>query len=1500
MDAMRYPLSHPQKRVWYTEQVYPGTALHNITGSIRIRGPLDYQLLAQAIREQKQCHEALRLRFAEEEGTPVQFLIPFSEMDQEESFVDFSRSTDPEADWLRWVEERAVQPFSLEEGPLCSFPMYRIAEDDGGFLVQVHHIVSDGWSSTMLIDRIRDSYERLSRSELTLDKPESSYLDYIRREADYLESARFQRDREFWNDKFAGWPQEDPPPAPSESLAGRRKVYLLDAARSNAVKTLLTEAGCTLSALFHLLVALYVRKTEGRSETVIGMPVFNRTGPREKATVGMFTSTMPFRCAIDGEASVIDELKRIQRELTSGYYHQKYPYDVLVADLQLKMRGLDTLFNISVNVYNTKVITEWAGSSAEVVEHHSGSQLHSLQIVVKDWSATGELQIEIDYKHSEHNEAQIDRIFSRLATLIDGIIASPSAPAIHLSMMSADEKKRLTAYLSTQAQYPRDKTIIQLFEDQAQRTPEKIAVTYGAKKLTYRQLDERSNRLAAWLISHSIGPEHSVGLFVRHSIETVTAILAIMKAGAAYVPIDPDYPHERIGYVLADAGCQLLLANVPVPEGIGYEGPVGNLDDPGLFEEEPLANMNQAGPDNLAYILYTSGSTGKPKGVMIEHRGLVNYIWWAKQQYTRNEDEVFPLYSSLAFDLTVTSVFTPLIAGGRIDVYRDDQEEYVLNRIMNDNRATVVKLTPSHLSLLQDRDNRDSSVRRFIVGGEDLRTDLAKRIHDSFGGRIEICNEYGPTETVVGCMIHRYNPSRDIRASVPIGIPSANAGIHLLDRDRCPVPEGVLGEMYITGDGLARGYRNLPRTTEERFVPCPFMQGERMYRTGDLARRLEDGTVEYAGRADMQVKIRGYRIELGEIERLLVEHPLVREAVVIDRQTDGGSKYLCAYIVRDSEQPADLLAYLGSSLPVYMVPSHVVELDRIPLNVNGKVDRSQLPAPDQSRSRSLAERTGAGTFSPSLTLLLAVARDVLQVTGLDEQDHFYTCGGDSIKAIQLASRLRSRGYVIKVADVLAHPVLGDMAGCMRPIGSEGNKAEERSEGELRPTPIMDWFLAQPFTERHHYVQSVMLRLDKDLTAEQLESIIRKLVERHDSLRLNLEPASGKLVYNDNVVIEDVTEYDLSDDAANVRLDRMKAIGERLKSSFRLDRDALLKACLFELGTDGRRILLTAHHIAVDAVSWSVLLEEFGLLYRHVALAETITLPNATTSYQRWADHLYSRAEAAEHERDYWESMLDDEPCILIAADAYETNNEGQGVVTEELSEANTELLLKQASAAYGTNVQELLAAALAAAVRDVFGIIRPVVELEGHGREPSDPSIDLSRTVGWFTTMYPVRLQAAEDGAWESSIKTVKETLRGVPSRGLSFGLLTRLSRTLNDPCEGQRIRFNYVGELDSSLNGGDLFLLSDELSGADNSPVHPATAPLDIVAMVIGGRLKLTIAYDRRRIRSETAVAVAGCLAGRTEELIRHCCGVRERAYTPSDFETISLSQEALDSLYL
>ena len=594
------------------------------------------------------------------------------------------------------------------------------------------------------------------------------------------------------------------------------------------------------------------------------------------------------------------------------------------------------------------------------------------------------------------------------------------APTAHLS--EHEHRSLVIEYNDSAASYPADKTIVELFEAQVARTPNDEALRLGERSLSYRELNERANQMAAHLRTLGAGPERLVVLYMEHSIEVVCAILGVLKSGAAYAPVDPaTTPTERLAFILQDIAEGTAAAVAP-PVLITHSGLVSSLPrdaaevvtlDSDFAQIEPYPTSNpksEASPRNLAYVIYTSGSTGKPKGVLIEHGSLVNYIWWANQKYGQGERLTWPLFSSLAFDLTVTSIFTPLISGGRIVIYREDAGRHgmAVLRVVEDQAVDIVKLTPSHLVMIKDMDLGGTRIRKLIVGGEDFKTELALDITKTFGRRVEIYNEYGPTEATVGCMIHQYHAEKDRGLSVPIGIPAANAGVYILDEHFSPVATGMIGEMYIAGDGLARGYLNRPELTEQKFLTAadPRQDGGagslRLYKTGDIARWSADGRMEFLGRADFQVKVKGLRIELGEIEARLLAHSGVRECVV-DVQT--GTDQLVAYYV--SEKPltvAKVRAHLGEALPDYMVPTYVVWLEKLPLTPNGKVDRKALPIPTHEHVQPVHDFTKPR--SEAEQELAAIWTEVLNVEDVGVNDDFFDLGGHSLLAIKLLSRIR--------------------------------------------------------------------------------------------------------------------------------------------------------------------------------------------------------------------------------------------------------------------------------------------------------------------------------------------------------------------------------------------------------------------------------------------------------------------------------------------------------------
>ncbi|MCE3199502.1 amino acid adenylation domain-containing protein [Paenibacillus sonchi] len=1488
-----YPLTHPQQRIWSIEQIYPQTPLHNIGGTIRIKGPVQFSVLEKAIDLFIQSHEALRLRIAARNGEPRQYIGHNNDFPLD--FIDFSTCSEPEREFADWVESIAQKPFVLENERLFYFAMFRVSDHENGYLAKFHHIVADGWSMNIMTDQISGIYTRLLRGDRVEVQPGPSYLEYRDEEQAYLASERFDKNRTFWTGKYRALPDSFLN-ASSDRLAGNRKTYEWSPELSARIKDLAAAHNCSLNTFFVTAYLLYTHKITGQDDLVVGTPVLNRSGRRQKSTFGMYTSTMPFRYVIDGSSSVLDTMTRINSELMACYFHQRYPYDRLIQELELKKKGLDQLFNVCVNYYNTKLGTEINGFPVDSVEFYSGQQMYSMQLVLKEWTGSGSITASFDYKLNDFTDEQIDDMYGHLTTLITAMVSDPEVQISQISILSKEEwTERVHSYNATQAPYPYDKTICQLFEEQAEKTPDAVAVTCKNEHLTYKQLNEKANQLARFLIEKGVGRETIVGLLTAHSLETVIGVLGIGKAGGAFLPIDPGNPAERLDYILQDAGAEFLLTNLSLVDECSFDGVIINLEEI-KYDAYGTSNVHPVSkPDDLVYVIYTSGSTGRPKGTMIEHRGLVNYICWAKKVYVKQTEEVFPLYSSLAFDLTVTSLFTPLISGGAIIVYRDDEDEYVLFRILKENQATIVKLTPSHLSLLLDRGPLNSSVKSFIVGGENLKASLAKKIYDRFEGNIEIFNEYGPTETVVGCMIHSYAPDTDTRAAVPIGRPADNVQIYLLDKSLAPVPVHTVGEIYIAGDGVARGYLNNPELTAEKFIDNPFAPGKRMYKTGDQGRFLRDGTLEYIGRADKQIKIRGYRVELEEIEKHLLQHPGITEAVVLNRQDKQQHAYLCAYIVSERRFAAyELKEHLKKQLPDYLIPLHFIEVQEIPLTVNGKVDTALL---EEIALPESADKTYIQPRNEHEAQLIQAVREVLRVDGAGVKHNFYHLGGDSIQAIRIASKMSQKGFKLKVKDILSFPVLEEMAAFIEAAQSEVVE-QEAAEGGISLTPILSYFFSQHFAKAGHYHQSVMAVMKREIGLDTLEKALSALIRHHDSLRINCRSDSGGLFYNPEHyhTRPSIEEYDFSDLSLPEQEAKLGEAAQRLAASFDLQHSLLVKAAVFELG-HVRKMLLIAHHLVVDGVSWRIILEDMNTLLQQIHHGQEVALPLKTSSYQKWAKALEaSRETLGMKEEEYWNSVL--QKHFAFSAD----HDQGADILASchtlisGLGQSETAALLSEANIPYNTEPHDLLLTSLLVTVKEWTGSRDIVIELEGHGREDIDELVDVTRTVGWFTSLYPFGITLNGESL-PGQIKQVKEERRRVPGNGIGFGLLRQLGR-IGDHRLRKYIRFNYLGEFTEDHSGGYLTLSGDQIQHNVSGDNH-LTSVLDINCFVIGGHLQLRLTYSRNKFLDMTMERFQTHWIRNLKLVLEHCSNTERKEYTPSDFDTVDISQEELDSLF-
>ncbi|CAN2255432.1 hypothetical protein STZ1_70082 [Bacillus subtilis] len=886
-----------------------------------------------------------------------------------------------------------------------------------------HHILFDGWGRGIILAELFQFYgdERFGRTR-QLEEPEA-YSTYIR----WLEEQSREDAAQYWKNYLKGYKEKSGIPVNRKSgktgdSGNREKVIALSRELTGKLADLATRNHVTIHTALQSAWGVLLAKYNQTDDVVFGSVVSGRDAkvPGIENMVGLFINTIPTRIQASDHQSFREVLQRVQE---SAIESQAYSY-LNLSDVQslseLKRDLIDHVMIFENYALDDKALDQGENELGFVFHELKGNEATNYGLTVV--AVPGEqLILKFAYDGNVYLETIIENLGIHLTRLMEQAAEDEHKKIGDLQLLSNEEKDRiLSEFNQTETDYPKDKTIQQLFMEQADRTPEQMAVVCGHETLTYRELNERSNQIARLLLQKGVQPETIVGIMADRSPEMIAGMIGILKSGAAYLPIDPEYPERRIKYLLEDSKTNLILTNRD--DSLKYNVETVFLN--GDFDRYSIENIDvNRNPLKYAYVIYTSGSTGKPKGTMITQKGLVNYIYWANKTYVKGDALDFALYSSISFDLTVTSIFTPLISGNKIVVYGNDENEPLIRKVFKDKKAGIVKLTPSHLSLIKDLDNSSSSIKRLIIGGEDLKSDLALKISESFNHDIEIYNEYGPTEATVGCMIYKYDTQRDKATSIPIGRPADNVQIYILNDKQEILPIGVVGELYISGDGLADGYLNKPDLTNERFILNT--AGQRMYRTGDLARKLPDGNIEFLGRIDHQVKIRGYRIELGEIEKEIEKSGKVKENVVVAK-ADGDNQYLCAYVtLKNGAEIAEVRNFLSCELPEYMVPSAFVALEEIPLTTNGKIDINALPdRHDVPDSRNCYE-------APSNDLenmLTTIWEEILDIKNISVNTNLFEIGANSLNVMTFVSKLYSKmNFRIPFKDVFHKPTIRSLS-----------------------------------------------------------------------------------------------------------------------------------------------------------------------------------------------------------------------------------------------------------------------------------------------------------------------------------------------------------------------------------------------------------------------------------------------------------------------------------------
>ncbi|MGV6397791.1 amino acid adenylation domain-containing protein, partial [Pseudomonas caspiana] len=1494
----RDALSYAQQRMWFLWQLDPQSAAYNLPGAVRLRGHLDEAAVEQAFVSLIERHETLRTVF-ERRSDDSLHQVP-CEAPLVIKRADFSELpvAEREARVLDEARQQAARPFDLGRGPLLRVKLLKLAAEEHVLLLTLHHIVSDGWSMNVLIDEFTGFYDAHQQGRVAQLPPLTiQYSDYALWQRRWLEAGEQARQLEYWQAQLGDehppleLPLDHPRPAVS-SYRGVRHEFAVDHQLVEQLRGLAQRHNITLFMLLLGSFNVLLHRYTGQSDIRVGVPIANRNRSEVEGLIGFFVNTQVLRTRLDGQSRVSDVLQAIKQAALGAQAHQDLPFERLVEALKLERSLSHTpLFQVMYNhqpqVADISSIKTASGLSLELVENQGRST--QFDLTLDTWEKGARLHAALTYASDLFEPETIQRMARHWLNLLQAIVRDPQQCVGELSMLDASEYQTLIHEWNNNAfDCPNSQCIHELIAGQVAARPDELALIDGEQHLSYQQLDSRANQLAHKLIELGIGPEVRVGVAMARSSELIVALLAVLKAGGAYVPLDPQYPAERVAYMLEDSQALVLLTETGVLAGLpATQATVVLLDHAKWLTGYPAtAPVLKLSAQNLAYVIYTSGSTGKPKGVAIAHRNVAALIQWSQQVYSREDLQGVLASTSVCFDLSVWEIFVTLASGGFIVLAGNALE---LPELPARDRVRLINSVPSAITGLQRLGQIPPSVRIINLAGEPLKQALVEALYQ-LPHIDHVYDLYGPSEDTTYSTWTR----RTAGGTANIGRPLSNTRSYLLDGDLQPVPIGVPAELYLAGAGITRGYLLRPGLTAERFVPDPFStSGGRLYRTGDLARYRADGVIEYIGRIDHQIKLRGFRIELGEIEARLVQHPEVKDAVVLVHEGKTLVTYVVAHQEPDNAQALNqqLKNHVLLTLPDYMTPSVFVQLEQLPTTPNGKLDRKALPAPDAQQALVFS--------APQSHREIVLAEIWQQLLGLDQvglDDNFFELGGDSIVSIQVVSRARQAGLSLTPRDLFQYQTLRALAEVA--VAEQAPLVNrETVSGEVLLTPIQHWFFQQPIPQREHWNQAVLLRAQQVVDVPALTQALDWLVQQHDALRLRFSGnAEGwQQRYADRAPME---LWHRTADSA----DQLREHCNVAQASLDLQDGPLLRALLVDMADGSQRLLLVVHHLAVDGVSWRVLLEDLQQAYARLQRGEALIAEHKTSSYQQWATRLAEYANSPEllKERHYWQAQAQD-----TLPDLPRDNTEGRQTnaqasrVRWSLDAQHTRQLLQQAPTAYRTQVNDLLLTALSRVICRWTGHDATLIQLEGHGREQLFDDVDLTRTVGWFTSLYPLRLVPVSDVA--GSIKAIKEQLRSVPTKGVGYGILRYLAAGMSLETAAQpRITFNYLGQFDQQFSEDAVFAPAIEGSGEGQSRQAPLANWLSIEGQVSGGELLMDWNFSHEVFEAATIQRLVDAYAEELKGLIEHCCDTQNRGVTPADFPLARLTQHQLDQLPL
>nr|WP_264085189.1 non-ribosomal peptide synthetase [Kibdelosporangium phytohabitans] len=1469
------PLSPAQQRLWFIHRMDGPSPTYNVPFTARLDGPLNLDALRAAVADVVERHEILRTVYPDT-ATPTQVVTTGRQ-------VAFDVVATNENTLPRLLAEAARHPFRLAEELPLRVTVYKLGDNQHVVLMLVHHIATDEWSARPLFTDLATAYgARLEGSAPSWPALPVQYADYALWQRELLDSPLSQAQLGYWQDTLAGLPGElnlpaDRPRPPTASYRGEEVELDLPDDVAAAVRRVAAEHGVTVYMVVQAAVAVLLSKLGAGDDIPLGTPIAGRTDPALDNLTGFFVNTLVLRTSTAGNPTFAELLSRVRHTDLGAFGHADLPFERLVDHLSPE-RSMSRHPLFQVVVTHRMLDEEDLGLPGTTTAAHDPGFVvakFDLTFTVRETVGADSLSLALTYALDLFESATGEAMVERLAHVLEVLCADPVARLSAVDVLTGRERELVLSQWNSTAQQVPDLTLAGLFEAQVDARPDELALVDGDRRFTFAELDTLANRLAQRIIDRGLPPESLVAIALPRSAEFLVAMFAVAKAGAAYLPVDPGHPAARVRHVLDDAEPALVIAKEPLA---GTEGVpillVGTAWQDGPADRPRVAVR----PDALAYVIYTSGSTGRPKGVAIPHSGLPSLVRTMAGGSESGPGRRLGQFASFSFDVSMAELSISILCGAAMFLLPEHARAGAeLGRYATANDLTHLVIPPSVVSSLPDTSVLPAGLT-LIVGTEALRRDL---VHAWAGGRIFL-NAYGPTESTVNSTLWRAEPGWAAPV-LPIGKPDVNKQAYVLGPDLRPVPPGVTGELYLGGEGLARGYLGQPGLTSTRFVASPFTPGERMYRTGDLARWTPHGLIDYLGRVDEQMKVRGYRIEPAEIEAALIDLPAVKAAAVAVRDSQDGRRALVGYLVAGT--PLDTAAVaeaVAQVLPEYLVPSQWMQLESLPLSVAGKLNRDALPTPEFARA-SEAALPAQGRREE---ILLRLFRELLGRADIGVGDAFFELGGDSILSIQLVAKAREEGLALTPRNVFERKTVRDLAVVATDLAGHGPDVHDPGTGSVEPTPIMRRFLTRHVAVEK-FGQSMLLKLPAGIDPVRLDLALRSVLRTHDMLRARLEPGLGILVPEE---IPDCLRV------IRVAPGEQPPRSEFLAARERLDpwAGAMVQAVWFDHGAHApSELLLLVHHLVMDGVSWRILLPDLESAYAGAELRPV------RTSFRTWAAGL---AQVSKDDQEpYWRSVLGGSSARIGSRPL----DSGDTIAT--LSRISRVMdvgeLLTTVPGKLRATVNDVLLTGLALAARSWTGHDDLLLDLEGHGRQQElVPGADLSRTIGWFTTIYPVRLATAgvdvdaaerDPARAEDVLKAVKQHLRQIPGEGIGYGLLRSL-----DDVPTPSIAFNYLGRM-SAGTPTDGWQSEGGLGGTvDEHRVAEHALVIDATASAGGSQVRVEWAYASG-VLAESEVAEFAAL---WERALRAVAAAADRegagGYTPADVPLARLNQSQLDKI--